>query len=198
MPIAEATAILYLAPVVVVLLASPVLGERIGVTGWVAVLLGFTGVLLIVRPGSGLDPLGVFLALVNVAFTATYSLFSRHLAQTESTMAMLFNSALLGAICLGTAMPWFWFRVPPNPVEIGLIGGLAVTAALGHYCFTSANRFAPASLLAPVTYMHLLWAAVLGWLVFGQFPPAIGLAGMGVVLAAGVLAAMRSRFAHNR
>lgn len=192
MPIAEATSIIYLAPIVVVLLANPVLGEGIGRTGWIAVLMGFCGVMLIVRPGSGLDPVGVVFALINVAFTAAYYLLSRMLSSGETTLALLFNSALVGAACLGAAAPWFWFAESPGPIDIALIVGLGFAAALGHFCFTAANRFANASVLAPMTYMHLVWAAVLGWLVFGHIPAPLAMVGITIIFGAGVLVALRT------
>lgn len=197
MPIAETVSIIYLAPILVVLLARPVLGENIGISGWLAALAGFVGVLLIARPGAGLDPAGVAFALSNVGVSVAYYLLSRILARSEKTLALLFYSALVGAICFGIAMPWYWFGTVPGWLEIGLLLSLGVTAGVGHYCFTAANRFAPASVLAPVAYMHLLWAGILGWVVFGQLPDSLGLVGMGIIALAGVTVALRSRFARR-
>lgn len=194
MPIAETTSIIYLAPILVVLLAKPVLGEKIGLLGWLAALGGFVGVVLIVRPGAGLDPLGVIFALSNVSLSVAYYLLSRILARSERTLALLFYSAVIGAIGFGIFMPWFWFDAPPNAVQIALFLSLGVTAGLGHYLFTAANRYTEASLLAPMTYVHLIWAGLLGWLVFGQLPDAIGLLGMAVIALAGVTVALRARF----
>ncbi len=78
---------------------------------------------------------------------------------------------------------------------MALFLSLGLTAAIGHFCFTAANRYAEASLLAPMSYLHLLWAGLLGWLVFGQLPDALGLAGMAIIGLAGVTVALRSRFA---
>jgi drug/metabolite transporter (DMT)-like permease len=194
MPIAETTSIIYLAPIMVVLLARPILGEQIGLLGWLAALGGFIGVVLIARPGGGLDPMGVVFALANVVVTVTYYLLSRILARSERTLALLFYSALAGAICFGLAMPWFWFGAVPSLFEMALFVSLGLTAGLGHFCFTAANRYAQASVLAPMTYLHLLWAGLLGFLVFGQLPDALGLVGMVVIGCAGVAVALRSRF----
>jgi drug/metabolite transporter (DMT)-like permease len=194
MPVPETTAIVYLAPMLVVLFARPLLGERIGVLGWISTVLGFTGVLLIARPGGGLDSIGIALALGNVGFTVVYYLLSRVLARTERTLALLFYSALVGAICFGIALPWFWFGQVPSAPELGLFLSLGVTAGLGHFLFTAAYRYAEASLLAPVTYMHLLWAGLLGWAVFGHIPAILSMLGMGIIAVAGVLIALRSRF----
>ncbi len=192
MPLAETTAIVYIAPILVVLLARPLLNETIGLLGWLGATGGFVGVLLIVRPGSGLDPIGVTYALCNVGVTVAYSLLSRILAKSETTLALLFYSALVGTICFGLAAPWYWFGTMPTTLDLTLFASLGVFAAAGHYCFTAAYQYAPASLLAPMSYTHLLWAAVLGWAVFGQLPDALGLAGMAVVGLAGIVTALRT------
>lgn len=197
MPVAETISIIYLSPVIVVLLARPLLGETIGAVGWIAAAAGFAGVLLIVRPGGGLDPLGVVFTLCNVVVTVSYYLLSRVLAASERTLALLFYSALIGAICFGITLPWMLYGEAPTLLQIGLFASLGVSAGLGHYCFTAAHRFAPSSVLAPVNYLHLVWAGLLGWLVFGHIPEAWAIVGMIIVAAAGVLVALRSAFKRN-
>ena len=192
MPVAETVSIIYLSPIIVVLLARPLLGETIGLTGWIAAIAGFAGVLLIVRPGGGLDLLGVGYVLCNVVVTVAYFLLSRVLASTEKTLALLFYSALTGAICFGIALPWTLYGAAPTLLQVALFLSMGVTAGLGHYCFTSAYRFAPASVLAPINYLHLVWAGVLGWLVFGHVPEALTILGMAIVAAAGVAVALRA------
>jgi drug/metabolite transporter (DMT)-like permease len=194
MPVAETVSIIYLSPIIVVLLARPLLGETIGPVGWIAAFAGFAGVLLIVRPGGGLDPWGVVFTLFNVAGTVVYYLLSRVLAKTEKTLALLFYSALGGAICFGIMLPWTIYGEAPTPLQVGLFLSLGVSAGLGHYCFTAAHRFAPSSVLAPINYLHLVWAGILGWLVFGHVPEALTILGMVIVAAAGVMVALRSAF----
>jgi drug/metabolite transporter (DMT)-like permease len=192
MPIAETTAIIYLAPIIVVLLARPLLDETIGLIGWIGAIGGFLGVLLIARPGAGLDPLGVAFALCNVGVTAAYYILSRILARSETTLALLFYSALAGTICFGLAAPWFWFDTMPTTLDLALFASLGLLAGVGHFCFTAAYRHAPASILAPISYTHLIWAGLFGWLVFDQLPDAIGLVGMAIIFLAGVLTALRT------
>lgn len=198
MPIAETTAIIYLAPILVVLLAGPILGETIGLAGWLAAAAGFVGVVLIVRPGGGLDTFGVIFALSNVGMTVAYYLLTRLLAGSERTIVLLFYSALVGAICFGVAAPWYWFDAAPGPLDTILFISLAFSAGIGHFCFTAANRYAEASLLAPMSYTHLIWAAVLGWIVFAQSPEGAGILGMILIGLAGLGTAVRSRFAVRR
>ncbi len=193
MPVAETTAINFLAPIVVVLVAGPLLGESIGPVGWIAALMGFAGVLLIVRPGSGLEPLGVACALGGTAAGTVYQLLSRVLVSTERTVALQFYTALVGTIAFGIAAPWFWNGRVPTALEASLFLVVGVSGGLGHYMITAAYRHAPVSLLAPMNYLQLVWAALLGWLIFRHLPDRLGLLGMGIVAASGLIVALKSR-----
>ena len=197
MPVGETVAIIYLAPFVVLLLSGPLLGETVARAGWIGAAAGFAGVLLIVRPGSGLDPVGVGFALVNAGFTAGYHLLSRILVRTESTIALLFHSALIGTVIFGAMLLWTGLGPLPSGPDVLILLALGGLATLGHFLFTAAYREAPASLLAPVNYMHLVWAALLGWLVFGHFPDGLTLVGMAIVAGAGVAVALRTHLARQ-
>jgi drug/metabolite transporter (DMT)-like permease len=193
MPVAETTAIVFLGPMLVVLLARPLLGERIGAPGWTAAVIGFAGVLLIARPGSGLAPAGVIYGLCAAGANAAYQLLSRVLARTERTIALLFYTTLVGSICFGISLPWFWEGKAPTLWQLLLFSSMGVTGGIGHYLFTAAFRHAPASLLAPINYVQLLWAGLLGWIVFGHLPDSLTILGMAVVAASGVMIAFKSR-----
>jgi drug/metabolite transporter (DMT)-like permease len=193
MPVAETTAITFLAPILVVIAAGPLLGERIGRLGWLAAVLGFAGVLLIARPGGALAATGVAFALCAVLAGLGYQLLSRVLAATEQTAAMLFYTALAGSIGFGLALPWFIGGRMPTGFEVLLLASLGAYGGLGHFLFTAAFRHAPASLLAPLNYLQLLWAGLLGWLAFGHVPDRLSLAGMAVIAASGVLVALKTK-----
>jgi drug/metabolite transporter (DMT)-like permease len=193
MPVAETVAIIYIAPVLVMLGAATLLGERISLRGWVSVALGFAGVLLVARPGSGLDPLGVVLALANAVLATGYHLLTRVLARTETTMALMFHTALIGAVvfvALAVVLP---LPALPNTFDAGLMVALGALATAGHLLFTAAYREAPASTLAPVNYLHIAFATVLGALVFQQVPDGIAFLGMGLIAVAGVTVALQAR-----
>lgn len=192
MPVGETMAIIYLAPLVVLLAAGPLLGEPVARRTWVLSGMGFLGVVLIARPGSGLDSWGVAMALMNVFFGAGYHLLTRILTRTETTTAMLFHTAIWGfavfaviTLAQGDAA---WPDLP------GLLGMLAMgtLATIGHFLFTAAYREAPAPLLAPVNYVHLVWAAGLGWLIFRHLPDWVTALGIAMVASAGVLVALRA------
>ncbi len=198
MPVAETIAIIYLAPFGVMLLAGPLLGERVGLAGWLAAAAGFAGVLLIVRPGAGLDGLGVVFASLTAAMTVGYYLLSRMLASTETTLAMLFHSAVAGTVLLGSTLPWHWYGPAPGALDVILflsIGGLAL---LGHALFTAAYREAPASFLSPVNYMHLVWVGLLGWLVFGHVPDGLSLLGIAIIALSGAAIAIKSHISNSK
>jgi drug/metabolite transporter (DMT)-like permease len=192
LPVPETVAMVYLAPFGVLLLAGPLLGERVGLFGWAAATAGFVGLLLIARPGGGLALAGVVFALLAAAATVGYQLLSRVLAPSNSTLAMLFYAALIGAVFFGAMLPWSWYGPAPTVFDVALFGAMGAMAGLAHFLFTAAYQDAPASLLAPVNYVHLVWAGGLGWIVFGHIPDGLSLLGMATVMAAGVAVGVRA------
>jgi drug/metabolite transporter (DMT)-like permease len=193
MPVAETSAILFCAPVLVILAAGPLLGERPGATAWIAAALGFCGVLLIVRPGSGLDATGVLFAATAMLANTSYQLLSRKLMQTERAIALLFYTTLVGTLIFGTLAPWFLSGHRPSLLEATLFLSLGVYGGLGHFLFTAAFRDTPASLLAPMNYAQRVFVGLLGWLVFGDIPDALSLTGMAIIAGSGIIAALHAR-----
>jgi drug/metabolite transporter (DMT)-like permease len=193
MPVAETTAITFLAPMFVVLL-SPLLGEKISAIGWVAAIMGFTGVLFIARPDSGLDLAGIIFALLAVCANTIYQMLSRVLASTEKAITLLFYTAVIGSICFGIAMPWYWENTRPSNLDIVLFLVVGISGGLGHYLFTLAYRYAPASSLSPMLYLQLLWAGLLGWLIFDTAPDGLSILGMVIIAASGLMIALKSKF----
>jgi drug/metabolite transporter (DMT)-like permease len=189
MPVAETVAIIYITPVLLMLASGPILGERVPAIGWVCAALGFAGVLLIARPGSGLDPSGVALCLLNAVLGTGYHLLTRILTRTETTMALLFHTALVGSILSVGLTFALGVEALPTSLDWLMILAYGTAATVGHLLLTSAYREAPASTLAPVNYMHIAFATLLGWLVFAQIPDGLGFAGMGLIAVSGLLAA---------
>lgn len=193
MPVGETVAIIYLSPFAVMLLAGPLLGEKVTRWGWIWAVMGFAGVLLILRPGGGLDPYGVAFALINAGFATGYHLLTRLLAGSETTAAMLFQTALVGSVFFSLGALGSLDQLDIAATDYGWMAVLGALAATGHFLFTAAYREAPASLLAPVNYLHLVWAAGLGWVIFGHLPEAPSLAGMALVCASGVALALGAK-----
>jgi drug/metabolite transporter (DMT)-like permease len=198
MPLAEATAVVFLAPLLVTLLAGPFLGERIGRSRWLAVLVGFGGVLLVVRPGAGLNLAGVLWALTGAFCYAVYQILTRRLSHAEHPLRLLFYTALVGTAVTSAALPWFWVDTAPSATQWLLIASLGLYGGVGHFLLIRAFRLAPASTLTPFTYVQLVWAALLGWLVFDNMPDAVSAAGMTVIAASGLWLALGARRSANQ
>ncbi|WP_249115644.1 DMT family transporter [Azoarcus sp. L1K30] len=193
MPLAETTAIVFAAPLIVTLLARPLLGEHIGGMRWIAALIGFVGVLLIARPGSGLVPSGIALALGGAMSYALYQILTRQLSTTENPVAMLFYTALIGTLAMTLLLPWIWGGPMPGLRDALLIASLGIYGGTGHFLLIRAFASAPASVLSPILYVQLIWAMLVGWALFGHFPDEMALIGILTIGAAGVIIAIDSR-----
>lgn len=199
MPLAETTAILFVTPLAVAVLAGRFLGERVGAARWAAVAAGFTGMLLIARPGGDLPPVGVMLTLAAAACYAGYQIQTRILAPGENTWTMLFYTALTGTVGMSLALPLFWSGPLPSLREALMIASLGIYGGTGHFMLIRAFRHASASTLSPFLYVQLVWATLFGWLFFGHVPDALSTAGMIVIVGSSLaMAAWERRSAPAR
>ena len=190
MPVGEAVSIVYLSPFAVMLLSGPLLGEKVKPAAWFGAVFAFSGVLLVMRPGGGLEPLGVVFALVNACLSTAYHLLTRVLTRTESTISLMFHVAVIGSVILCViAAPSVPTEMPP-PLHLVLFVLIGAFATGGHFLFTAAYRVASPAVLAPVHYVQIMWSAVLGWVVFGHVPEPLSLLGMAMVLGAGMAVAL--------
>jgi len=187
MPIAEAQAISFIHPVLLTLLAVVFLGETVSRLGWAAVLLSFSGVLIIVRPGGGLFTPAALLPLGLALCFSLYQMFTRVIATKESSLNSLFCVLLVGSVVTSLVLPFVW--VVPTPKGIFFFALIGISSGFGHFFTIKALEYAPASLLAPFAYVQLLWVSIFGILVFGDFPDGITIIGMAIVVAGGLLAA---------
>jgi drug/metabolite transporter (DMT)-like permease len=192
LPLAEATAINYSTPILVALMAAWILHEKLTRARIGFVLAGFAGMLLVVRPGSMILTGAALLALAAAGFYATFQILTRKMAG-EDPRVMLFYPALICTVAMTLVIPWTEMpaHLPWPHLLLIVFGGLMGT--LGHFLFILAFRRAPASGLAPFTYTQIVWATLIGWLVFGQFPDPFTLAGMGVIAGSGLLIAFHER-----
>jgi drug/metabolite transporter (DMT)-like permease len=198
LPLAEGSAILFLAPILIVALSGPVLGERPTRARWVAAITGFAGVLILLRPGSAVFHPATLLLLGAALFNALYHMLTRRLAD-EDVYTTLFYSALVGAVGLTVLLPWGLDPVSLTLHGAGLLLALGLLAGLGHWFVIAAYALAPASLLTPFTYVQMIWAVAFGYLVFGQLPDGGSALGITVIVGSGVYLAImerrRARFA---
>lgn len=200
LPLAEATAINFMAPLFLMMMAPWLLHEPHRLHRWLGVLAGFAGMLIVVRPGAQLDPVGVALGLATALAFAFFQIATRRVAH-DDPLTTNYYGGLFGTIALTLALPWFWRTPDLSPWQWLLLVSTGVTGFLGHWLQIAAFRQSPATLLAPFSYLQIVAAATLGWLVFGQAPgrtTALGialicLAGLGVALTEARMAWVRSR-----
>jgi drug/metabolite transporter (DMT)-like permease len=199
LPLAEGTAINFMAPLFLMAMAPWLLHEPHRLHRWLGVLAGFAGMLIVVRPGAQLDPIGVALGLATALAFAFFQIATRRVAE-DDPLTTNYYGGLFGTIALTLALPWFWTTPDLNPWQWLLLLSTGVTGFLGHWLQVAAYRKSPATLLAPFSYLQIVAAATLGWLVFGQVPgrtTALGmalicLAGLGVVLVEARRTAVRA------
>ncbi len=191
LPQAEATAINFLAPLIVLSLAPWVLNEPMRISRWVAAGAGFLGVIIIIRPGTGLDDIGILFGLLTACTFAAQFIVTRRVA-TEDPYTTLIWSGAVGAVVLTVALP---FILPPAlPVlkqlsvwQWLILLGTGFWGALGHLLQIQAYRQAAASMLQPFVYLQIISAAALGWLIWGQFPDALTWLGIAIICSSGII-----------
>jgi drug/metabolite transporter (DMT)-like permease len=194
MPLAESTAFLFVTPLIVVILASWLLKESVSAGRWIAIITGFSGVLLIARPGGALSTQGIFLMALAAGCYAIYQVQTRQMSVTENTVTMLFYTALVGTLSMSLAAPLYWGGPMPNPWQALSIASLGIYGGTGHLLMTRAFRHAPASTLSPFLYTQLIWAILLGWLFYDHLPDLLSIAGMAVIAASSLSIALSERF----
>ncbi len=203
LPLAEATALSFAAPLFTVGLAIAVLGERVGPWRWAASLVGFAGVVLVAQPlslfgsavsafplsGVGLGLLGAFLA----ALAATYT---RYLARAEHPITIVFYFTLGSTVASALTLPFA--AVAPDAPDLLLLAIMGILGGLAQILLTNSYRFADASTLAPIDYTQMIWAGTLGYLIFGDVPTAMTLVGAFVIACAGTFIVIRERIVARR
>ena len=184
LPVAEATAINFVTPLLITVLAIPVLGERVGPAGWAAVAAGFVGVLVVVRPGLGGFHPAAGLVLLSSLFWCVGMLVTRRMAGIDRADVTLLWTAVTGFGLLLCVVPFFL-----QPLDGGQLGACIVigfVASAGQWLALLAYRRARATVLAPLTYVQLIWSSCLGYLVFGTVPDRWVFVGAAVIAGSGI------------
>ena len=195
-PIADATALAYAAPIFITLLAIPLLGEQIGVYRWLAVIGGFIGVLLIARPVGGGWDIGVAAAAGSAFGGALVAIWLRRLAGSENPLAIgIYYNGLGCLLCLGWVLASGW--VVPRGAEFGLFLGFGLGCGLQQWLLTVSFRYAEASLLAPFEYLAMVFAAIVGYLFWNEVPALSTWLGAAVIAASGIFIFARRKRRHR-
>ncbi len=197
LPQATVLALFFVSPLVVTVLAPLLLGERVGLWRILAVVVGFAGVILILRPGSGTLSWGAALALGAGVVHGFYMIFTRRLAGSAPPLVTLGYTAVVGAVIMSVVMLFVW--VTPTPVDFLLMILVGVLAAGGHFLIIKAFDHAPATFLAPLGYAEMVTAILYGFLAYGHLPDPLGWFGIAVIVGAGVAVTLwESRGARRR
>jgi drug/metabolite transporter (DMT)-like permease len=191
LPIAEASATGFVSPLFVTALSIFLLGERVGVRRWIATVVGLIGVLIILRPGSSAFHPAAFFSLISALAWAATLIMTRMLSGTARAVTTMAYSSLVGLGILCTLVPLVWVAPSWHDLMLGLYIGVASTA--GQWIVVLAFRYADASVLAPFSYIQLLWVSILGFLIFGEVPDIWTVTGAGFIVASGLYTAHRER-----
>ncbi len=189
LPLAEATSLIFAAPIFITALSVPLLGDKVGWRRWTAVIVGFAGVLIIVRPGAAaFHPASLFVVSAALSY-ALVMISARWIGQHESAWTMMFYVVLFPMLFSGLVVPFQWET--PQASHLPHFAGIALFGTLGMTLISQAFRLAPAAVVAPFDYTALIWASLLGWLIWDDVPGLLVYAGAAVIIASGVYIVLR-------
>ncbi len=190
LPLATCYAIFFAMPLLITLMAIPLLGEKVGIRRGVAVIVGLLGVLIVLRPGGG-DGFSIgHVAALGAAVTgALTSVIVRKIGQRERSVVLMLYPMVLTFFAMGAMMPFVY--VPMTVMDLGLTAVMAFLGMLGSLGIIAAYRTAPAVIVAPMQYSQILWAALYGWLFFGESVDFYTAVGSAVIIASGIYIVLR-------
>ena len=180
----EAVAINFAAPLLVTALSIPFLGEKVGPRRWCAILVGFAGVLVIIRPGLGVMHWAAILPLGTAVCYAAYQIMTRIAGRTEDTKTSLFWTSAVGVVVMSCIAPFVW--TAPDAFAWTLMVATGALFGFGHYLLIRAFEVAAVSELSPFLYTQIIWVTIISILVFDQFPDAFSMLGATIVIASGI------------
>jgi len=184
-PIAQAASISFTAPLIVVILAGPMLGEKVTLSRVLAVIVGFIGVLVVIRPGAAVFQWASLLIVGSASCFAVYQVLTRRVAGFDAPETSVVYSALVGSVLMSAIVPFSW-TTPDSWIDVLLLGSLGVLGGLGHYCVARAMTYAPANFLSPFQYWQMVGSVAVGYLMFAEVPDAFTWLGAALIIAAGI------------
>ncbi|WP_281288828.1 DMT family transporter [Falsiphaeobacter marinintestinus] len=178
-------------PLLVAALSGPVLGETVGWRRWLAIAIGFVGVMIILQPGTGVFDPAAIIPLISALMFALYALLTRYAARRDTTETSFFWTGTVGAVVMTGIGVWFW--EPMTSDDWVWMGMLCVSGVTGHWLLIKCYEVAEAGAVQPFAYFHLVWASLLGLFVFGEALRNNVLIGAGLIVAAGLFTLWRER-----
>ena len=190
--LADAVAVSFVAPFFLTILGAVFLGEKVGIKRWSAVVVGFIGAIIIIRPGTDAVHPAVLVVLVAALAYALRQVIGRKLADTDKTHTTVAYTAIIGTLLISLPMPLVWNN-PESTTQVLLIISMAIMAAAGEILVIKALEVAEAVVVAPIHYTLIIWGTIYGYLVFGQLPDRWTWIGTAIIVAAGLFTLRRSR-----
>ncbi len=184
-PIAQAASISMTAPLLVALLAWPMLGERTTKLRALALAVGFVGVVIVIRPGSALFHWASLFVVGSATCYAIYQILTRRISSIDAPETSTIYSSFVGAFVMLLVLPFVW-KTPSNWLHLSLFCGMGVLGALGHYCVARALLNAPANIVTPFQHFQLIGSVLIGFLFFDDLPDALTWLGAGVIIVSGL------------
>ncbi len=183
-PLADAGAIMFVAPILVTALSLPLLGEPVGRRRWAGVAAGFVGALIIIRPGAGAMQAAAFLPFCAACLHALYQITTRKVSSIDPAITSLVYTALVGGLVASAVVPFFW--TAPDAAGWALMAMLGFLGGVGHFALIKAFQAAPVATVTPFGYTILLWVTLFGFVLFDDLPDAWTIVGALVIVASGL------------
>jgi len=183
-PMADASAMMLLSPIVVTALSVPILKETVGLRRWISIAVGLIGAIVILRPGSGLFQTAALLPLAAAVSYAFYQISTRFLNRSDSILTTLIFSSLIGTLVTSVIVPFSW-QTPDFQDWIGMMA-LGVLGGMGHYSLIKSLTLSPASTVAPFTYSNMIWATLFGYFIFQDVPDLWTIVGAVIISISGI------------
>lgn len=192
LPLAQVYAFIFAAPLLITVLSIPILGEKVGLHRWAAVVMGLAGVMIVLRPGAEALTLGHIAGLTAAAGSAVVSVVTRKVGREERAAVLMIYPMMANIVIMGAILP---FVYQPMPVEhLGLLSIIAFCGFTGGLCVIGAYRNADAAIIAPMQYSQIVWGAAFGFLFFAEVPDRFTWVGAGVIIASGLYVVIRESF----
>lgn len=184
LPLADASAIMFISPILLTVMAIPLLGEKVGPYRWCAIFVAFIGALVVVRPGAGVMGVGALILLACAFCNASYQIITRKLRDTDDARTTLLYTAIAGTVGTTLVLPVVWTPIPTGDWPFFAVMGFL--GCLSHFAMIKAFQYAPATVLAPFSYISLIWAILYGYFIFGDMPDIWTLVGASIIAAGGL------------
>lgn len=189
--LAESMTLFQCYPLIATALAGMLLRERIGWRRWTSLVVGFFGIVLILRPGFDVIEIGAVYTLLAALLYAAYQILTRLCGDVDGPSTSFLYVSIVGAVVMTATAPWSWSAITPQ--DGAWLALLCVMSMAGHYCLIRALSVAPAGFLQPFNYLQLVWATGVGWVIFREMPDAISFLGGALVVGSGLFVAYRER-----